>query len=337
MPAPARPTTELHPAARLLWRSANAAQIELGSRRVVLDNVDSAAVRHLIGRAPVAASAAPQVAELQRRLLQDGYVWPGPAEPDDLRRVPPRPRLAPELTALSARVGQRAAELINARAQCSVAVQGAGRIGPHLASLLAAAGVGRCYLLDTSPARLQHAMPGGVSAGDEGSPLAAAAASAVHRHAPEAQCTPVPFGERPDLVVLALDEPIGAERRAALHADERAHLLVQVSGNRASIGPLVLPGLTSCLRCADLHRLERDPAWNALAVQLALPHRASGTSEVALATIATGLATAQVLQFLDGGRPATVEGTLEMDLPDYRVRRRSWPVHPDCDCMAAAG
>jgi nicotinamidase-related amidase len=34
------------------------------------------------------------------------------------------------------------------------------------------------------------------------------------------------------------------------------------------VGPLVIPGVTSCLRCADLHRSDRDAAWPALAAQL---------------------------------------------------------------------
>ncbi len=96
----------------------------------------------------------------------------------------------------------------------------------------------------------------------------------------------------------------------------------------------MLPGLTSCLRCADLHRLDRDPAWDALAVQLSITPRHRLASEVALATVVGGLAAVQALEFLDGGRPASVEASLEMQLPDWRLRRRSWPVHPDCDCLS---
>jgi hypothetical protein len=118
-----------------------------------------------------------------------------------------------------------------------------------------------------------------------------------------------------------------------LHSGGCAHLLVRLDSHHGVVGPLVLPGFTSCLRCADLHRLDRDPAWNALAVQLTLPHRAARCSEVALAALIGGLAAMQALDFLDGGRPATLEGALEMHPPDWRVRRRSWPVHPDCDCM----
>ena len=38
-----------------------------------------------------------------------------------------------------------------------------------------------------------------------------------------------------------------------------------------SSGPLVTPGRGPCLRCLDLHRCDRDPAWPALLAQLALP------------------------------------------------------------------
>jgi bacteriocin biosynthesis cyclodehydratase domain-containing protein len=333
--------TLLHPAARLLWRSANEAQIEIGTRRVVLDGIGTDAVRRLIGRG-AGAGGDPALPTLQARLVEAGYLWTDtlPREPDptasDARRTVAHPRLAGELTALSARAGERAAELVAARRHCTVVVHGTGRVGPYLAGVLAAAGVGRVHAVDSVPARLHHAMPGGLTPGDEGTPFAAASAAAAERQAPDVVCVPAPFGEPPDLVVLAVDEPVDEERRAALHARSCAHLLVRVSGGHGVVGPLVLPGLTSCLRCADLHRLDRDPAWNALAVQLTLPHRAAVASEVALATVIAGLAAVQALDFLDGGRPATIEGSLEMHLPDWRLRRRTWPVHPECDCMLEA-
>jgi bacteriocin biosynthesis cyclodehydratase domain-containing protein len=45
------------------------------------------------------------------------------------------------------------------------------------------------------------------------------------------------------------------------------HLHVGVRGDRAIVGPLVIPGVTGCLRCAHLHRRDRDRAWPLLAVQ----------------------------------------------------------------------
>ena len=101
------------------------------------------------------------------------------------------------------------------------------------------------------------------------------------------------------------------------------------------VGPLVVPGLTSCLRCADLHRRDRDPQWSVLATQLALPRRHGPSTDVVVATITAGVAALQALAFLDGADPAAVDGTLEVRLPDWRVRRRSWSPHPSCDCGLA--
>ena len=52
---------------------------------------------------------------------------------------------------------------------------------------------------------------------------------------------------------------------------------------------LVIPGVTSCLGCADLHRTDRDAAWPVLAVQLreAIAH-ADRPTLLATAALALG-------------------------------------------------
>ncbi|MEO9134255.1 MAG: thiamine biosynthesis protein ThiF [Jatrophihabitantaceae bacterium] len=324
----------LNPAARLLWRSATTVQIELGDRAVVVDGAAARAVRRLTGRRrPDGPSRPGRAAAVLRTLGEAGFLWPRPLDEDDDRLAPPAPRLACELAALAARHGERGAELLNARRHVTVVVHGSGRAGPHIAALLAAAGVGRVHVLDLSGARLTQSVPGGLNPGDEGRNVSSAAAEAIARAAPEADCRPLPPEDHPDLVVLACDEPIDDDRRAALHARGTSHLLVRLGPGHGVVGPLVIPGLTSCLRCSDLHRLDRDPAWTALAVQLAAPHRGGG-SEVSLATVIAGLAGQQALAYLDGDQPTTIDGTLEQHLPDWRIRRRSWPAHPDCDCTS---
>ena len=333
----ARPELEttLPPTGRLLWRAADQVQLEAGGRRVLVSGVDTAVVRRLVGRPGTDRPGTPPAgtAALQRTLVERGLLWPArPA--GDTRRRPPRPRLASELAALSACHGERAAEVLAARGHCTVVVHGAGRVGPHVAALLAAAGVGRVHLAEREPARLHHAMPGGVAPADEGEPLDSVTAAAVRHAAPGTDCSPPPASEPPDLAVLALDRPPDEERRDALHRLGTAHLLVSLDAERGVVGPLVIPGLTGCLHCADLHRLDRDPAWTALAVQLALPHPAGTAGAVALATVIAGVAALQALDFLDGGQPASVEGSLELHPPDWRLRRRSWPAHPGCGCLA---
>jgi len=48
------------------------------------------------------------------------------------------------------------------------------------------------------------------------------------------------------------------------------------------------------------------------------------------------LASAQALAYLDRPEavPVTADGTLELVLPDWQWRRRTWPPHPACLCRA---
>lgn len=46
------------------------------------------------------------------------------------------------------------------------------------------------------------------------------------------------------------------------------HLHVGTHGAISVVGPMVVPGVTSCLRCAHLYHRDADPSWPLLAVQL---------------------------------------------------------------------
>jgi hypothetical protein len=327
----------LGPATRLLWRSPETVHLELGGRAVLIDGLPVPLVRRIASRnAP--AGPPPVDAESRRALdalTEAGYLWPRAGlAADDERLAAPAPWLAGELTALATRHGPHAAQVLNARRQASVHVCGGGRVAAHIGAVLAAAGVGRVHCSLVGSARLPHAVPGGILPADEGRTLATAAEAAVLRAAPGTDTTPVGADDRPDLTVLAFDTPVPAERRQALHAAGAAHLAVTLRVDAGVVGPLVLPGLTSCLRCAELHRQDRDPAWPALAVQLTVGSRYGPASDVALASVIAGVAALQALAFLDGGEPAVIDATVELQLPDWRLRRRSWPPHPECDCMA---
>jgi hypothetical protein len=329
----------LSPAARLLWRSAHSVHLQLGDRAVVVDGLPASVVTQVAPAHPSPGDGpAPELPDEARAALDaladDGFLWSrGPG--DDPRRTPPVPRLAGQLTALAARHGADAAEVLHARRHYAVVVAGNTAATVHLAALLAAAGVGRVRCAVDGTVRLLHAVPGGVGPDDEGDELQVAAVEAVLRAAPEVDVTPLPSDDVPDLVVLAQAGPVDDERRAALHAAGSAHLRLVIGVEHAVVGPLVLPGLTSCLRCADLHRLDRDPAWSVLSAQLAVPRRYGPTADVVVSTLAVGVAALQILTFLDGGDPAAIDGTLEIHPPDWRVRRRSWTAHPACDCGLA--
>src|SRR5262249_62048557 len=71
---------------------------------------------------------------------------------------------------------------------------------------------------------------------------------------------------RPDLVTLI--DPYRRELPEVLKRDNVPHLAAAASEAIGVVGPLVLPGDTACLRCLDLTRAERDPAWPLILAQL---------------------------------------------------------------------
>ncbi|NNH69601.1 TOMM precursor leader peptide-binding protein [Nocardia uniformis] len=143
----------------------------------------------------------------------------------------------------------------------------------------------------------------------------------------------VPFnGRHPDLVVLAdvlVPAPDLVEELVRRHIP---HLQVRIRDGRGVIGPLVLPGITSCLHCADLHRIEHDPDWPHLAAQLL--GRVGQASPAGIAAT-VGLALAEIEAVAAGSTdhpPVTFDATLELNLDSRQLDRRVWPPHPACVC-----
>jgi hypothetical protein len=324
----------LNPAARVLWRARDVVQLELGERAVVLDGVDRAAVARLVGRPGTDGGGSGVLASALPALSAAGFLVRRTAR--SAIHPPAAPRLGPELTALRARFGDRAERVLARRRRGAVLIEGTNRLAAPIGTALAAGGVGRVVFTGQGDVRLHHCMPGGLQPVDEGKRFAAAAIAAVDRAAPDCDTSPLPTSMRTALVILALDGPVDSDVRESLHARGCAHLVAQAGSESGRVGPLVQPGRSSCLRCADLHRLDRDPAWPALAVQLSLPGRHGGGADVALAMFVASVTALQALTYLDGLRPSTIDGTVELHLPDWRLRRRSWPAHPHCSCGAYA-
>jgi bacteriocin biosynthesis cyclodehydratase domain-containing protein len=331
--------TRLNPAARVLWRSATSVQFELGDDAVQVDDIDQPMVSYLLhGPLTTADPCGGPLDKIRDRLRADGYLYD---HPHTERRTPPGTelpeRLLGELGAVSERAGPHAAlarRQLAGRRTCAVVVHGKDRLAPMLGALIAAAGVGWVHMPETGDVRLAQTMPGGLAPGDEGRRLREACGDAVRRAAPDVDTTALPPERRADLLLLTGTAPVELSVRAALHAGGIAHLVVGVDGSRGVVGPLVIPGVTSCLRCVELHRRDRDPAWPALAVQLMSAPGRTAPSDVALCALIAGLAATQALSHLDGEIPSTSGGSLHLTLPGWQVRRRSFGPHPDCDCGA---
>jgi len=165
--------------------------------------------------------------------------------------------------------------------------------------------------------------------------LRCSGARITHTSAPHAAVT----AATADLVMLT--DYLVADPRIVrdLHTERVPHLPVRIRDGAGLVGPLVLPGVTSCLGCADLHRGDRDSAWPAVAAQL---RDTVGSADRATVLATAALALSQVtrvigaVQAAEGapipGPPTTLDITLELDVNSGSVVTRRWTRHPLCPC-----
>jgi hypothetical protein len=336
----------LTPAARRLWRDRETLQLgQTAGRPAVLAGVDPATrstlalldgtrERQQVVAAAAAAGCPPSRTEQLLAMLESGgLLEDATGHRNGLRSLgpPERERLTADLGSLALVRGDGGSPAVHLRAQARVLVVGAGRVGAPLAGLLAAAGVGAVDIVDDEPATPHDCAVGGLALADVGRSRGQAARDRLSDSAPSAAAAAV---LHPDLVVLAPARPDLLEDARARVPAPTPSLLAEVRETVGVVGPLVLPGRTTCLRCVDLTRSDLDPDWPTLAAQLATRSRSATACDSSLAMMVAAQASLQVLSLIDGtADPATLGGTLELALPDWRWRRRSWPVHPDCGCL----
>jgi hypothetical protein len=116
----------------------------------------------------------------------------------------------------------------------------------------------------------------------------------------------------------------------------RPHVHIGAFGERATAGPLVVPGRTSCLRCQHLHRRDADPSWPLLSVQWAHWTSTLPLSPVdpLLARLAADQVALLVRAWIDlPDQPAVWADTaVDLRLPLGDPQTRSCPPHPLCGC-----
>jgi bacteriocin biosynthesis cyclodehydratase domain-containing protein len=295
-----------------VWRDRYTVQVGIDPRRAVaISGLGNAAevIRLLDGsrdREQVIAAASqtgvpPEVTEQVIALLAGaGALVDQPA--GMLRAIPAelRRQLMPVLAtaSLTGQDGDGGARILARRAATTVEVCGSGEVARLLADLLCRSGVATVI----TP-------PGGTWPADSRRLVG-----------------------QPDLLVL-----VGHQAPAVtttLLRRKQAHLAVYAGEAIGIVGPLVRPGLTACLRCLDLARVDRDPAWPLILAQLAGRAADPPACDAVLAAAVASQAAAQAVAFADQSAlaQATASATLELVLPAWQWRRRSWPPHPACTC-----
>ncbi|UOB10375.1 TOMM precursor leader peptide-binding protein [Streptomyces sp. HP-A2021] len=259
-------------------------------------------------------------------------------------------RLRPDLASLSLTTsapGDAMRRLAARRAQ-RVQVQGAGRVGAVLASLLSGAGVGEVDVRDGGRVEPWDVAPGGLPAEAVGDRRDESARRAVRRAAPDrpprrAASRTVPEEGDPgfSLVIVAPRDDVAVHAPDPSAAEPQMssgtpHLYAGVVEGTGVVGPLVLPGETGCARCLHESRTDRDPTWPRLVAQWRSGRqRQVRPCDLTLATTVAGLAAAHALAFLDGRVPSSAGARWEVSVPGLHWHARPVWAHPACPCGAA--
>lgn len=334
----------LAPGRAALWRSPTSLQLGVDPQRaMVLDDLPAPlaallkqmdgvrSTTELLTTAQAAGAsrgeALTMLADLHRRgLVQEASAAEG-ARPGWHRVA-----LATEAANWSVHSSHPPREVLHQRRRAVVRVMGSGRVGVAVATALATAGVGHVAVHATDTV-VATDLGTGYQPGDLGRPRASAAADAVRRCAPEVI---VAAHRRPELIVLTdvvVPEPAVV---AELLGSRIPHLIGYAHEGTAVVGPLVWPGRSSCLHCAELHHADVDVAWPKLAAQLTGQLASAG---LACTQLAAALIAEQVLAALAGPAaglpvPATWGAALQLDPLRGTVRRLPRPPHPRCGCGA---
>ncbi|MET0740110.1 MAG: ThiF family adenylyltransferase [Candidatus Nanopelagicales bacterium] len=343
----------LKPGLQVLVRDAQTVQIGLDPRRAVLVTGSPEATIGLLNALDgtrdtpgvltwAAANEVPldDVVALLARLRAGGLLIDALAEhPLAERDRATRERLAPDADAVGL-LDDDEPHAMSRRYHAHVVVEGAGRLGAAIAHLLAASGVGRVGVVDDATVSLTDVSPAGhrfdaigrsrlLAVHDALGAWGARAATLQQVRRPRARAARGATRQT-DVVVLTTPEACTPHRRAELLLGGQTHVTVRVQETVGEVGPLVVPGSSACAGCVELHRVDRDRGWSAVA-RCRAEHEEIG--ETLLVTMTAALAAAAVTAHLDGrGDSPVVDGTVEVSLPFGLTTLRRWRPHPACGC-----
>lgn len=137
-----------------------------------------------------------------------------------------------------------------------------------------------------------------------------------------------------DIVVLADDlvpDPLILD---ALTRSGTPHIYLACRDGRVVVGPMVVPGDSACLRCADLYRADRNELWPVMSAQLLFT---SGWAPIPSRVSAVALVLAELNTLRRSGPESmlTYGHSVEISVEEGLWRRRKWQPHARCHCGAS--
>lgn len=136
-------------------------------------------------------------------------------------------------------------------------------------------------------------------------------------------------GGPPHLVVLLSAGPLARERVDQLLRAGTHHLVVQGAPDAWQVGPLVVPGVSACLRCVDATLGEEDPRRALVLEQTARTARVP--TDPLLSSLALSWAARDARAHIAGVRVPTWSATVTL-ARDAPPSEQHWRRHPHCGC-----
>jgi len=141
--------------------------------------------------------------------------------------------------------------------------------------------------------------------------------------------------DRPEVVLALSEGPLDRSLSDRLVRDDVPHLVVEVVESDVVVGPFVVPGRTACLRCLDAHRSSADPLHPVLVGAIPQVPRHDGVAvprSAAMVTMALSWATADLIRYVEGDRPASWSATVTFTPGRSSIAPVRWFRHPACGC-----
>lgn len=326
----------LRPGLRVLWRNSETIQLGWGGEpRVIFSNPSRDDLK-LLEQLHFNGVTNDRSNPILRSLAEHNLLLPASSRSLTELEHSFRFRLAPDaaMRSMTAASGD-GWEHILARTRATVAVRGLGRTGGQLVHLLAHCGIRELIIWDDAPVLGQDVSPGAYSRDDLMKRRDHALRDGLARQYPDVSVSVDPEG-RADLVIFIGHYLVDSLLLDDLMRNDVPHLAITLCDNRASIGPIVEPGKTPCLRCVEMHLTDADPAWPMLGTQLLdLKPEEIHPEESALASLTASVALGMVLSHIAGSSEAHRGLSTEVSLADFLPAARSWQPHPDCGCLLA--
>lgn len=107
------------------------------------------------------------------------------------------------------------------------------------------------------------------------------------------------------------------------------HLLVNFIGDSILLGPLVIPGKSSCVNCLFLHRKDKNRLWPAVALNFDNSPRFIGSPQL---KTAANFAARVISNYVTNNGINLQDQILEINLKEFFFELRDLAPHPKCGC-----